>query len=149
MNEWMAGKYVDLWNEYKLQIKTNNDNIQKKVKSQKFKKHVLKPGESGYDEQLLKRRIKASKFYARNGDLSGGIKAIESFGVLELNDKNWRLIEDLHPFEPELKIEEEEEKIENILRVETLDIEQVLNKVKKTTGARYYRLYYFTSILMI
>ena len=85
MNDWVAGKYIDLWNEYKIQCEINKNDKDKNNKNNKDKyvRHKLKPGEDGYDDQLLKQRIKSAKFYARNGDLSGGIRAVQSFGVLD------------------------------------------------------------------
>jgi hypothetical protein len=85
MDRWMNGSYIELWNEFIGQWNIVNEKIK------------AKKGFNSNVEELDKQRVKSSIYFARNGDLKGGIKALQSYGIMPLNEQNKKKITDMHP----------------------------------------------------
>ncbi len=97
-----SGEFDILWDEF-----IKEWEVQQLLIAKQAAKDDLNAQRTDYYSKLESKRAKVGIYYARNSDLSGGMRAMTSFGVLPLTDENKQLIRDLHPHEDELKIDPE------------------------------------------
>eukprot|EP01083_Nonionella_stella_P095429 267923_1 len=144
MDLWQSGEYIALWQEYVAEFE------QQQIIMKRQQPEVgLDPKEASFQQRIKEKNAKTGIHYARNADLSGGMRAMFSYGMMRIDDDTIELIQELHPEEPEIVIDPNEVIETAPLQLLPKETKDSIQRYKKTkaAGPDGWRPYYFNPIL--